>query len=144
MAAIGNRIVRPARDRAPRRVAFEVVIVDFDWLLRPGGTGVLEIAEHLLLFGVHADRGQPRRLERLPHRLDVLELLVAVRAFHGGLFLVVDAQCIADFLEQTSDGSRGDGDPDLLELLADLLRGSVRPLLPCHWIASRVRRHHPP
>src|ERR1035437_667974 len=143
MAAVGNWIVGPARNRAARRVAFEVVIIDFDRLLRPGGTGVLEIAEHLLLFGVHADRGQPRRLECLPHRLDVLELLVPVRAFHGGLFLVVDAQRIAHLFKQTADGSRGDVDLNPLQLRADLLRGSVRPLLISHRISGRVRRQHP-
>ncbi len=41
MSAIGHLIVVPARYRAPRRVAFEIMIVDCPCLLGIGGTGVL-------------------------------------------------------------------------------------------------------
>src|SRR3989304_9648713 len=101
------------------------MIVDSPRLLGPGGADTFEITEHLLLFGVHADRRQLRRLKRLPHRLDVLELLISVRAFHGGSFLVINAERIAYLLKQTGDGSRGDVDLDLLELLSCLLLRSV-------------------
>ena len=75
------------------------MIVGGPRLFGPGGADTFEIPEHLFLFGVHADRGQLRRLECLPHRLDVLELLISERAFHGGLFLVINAQRIAHLLE---------------------------------------------
>jgi hypothetical protein len=66
----------------------------------------------------------------LPHRLDVLELLVPVRAFHSGLFLVIDAQRIAHLLKQTADGSRGDVDLNTLQLLACRMTRSLPQLFP--------------
>ena len=59
--------------------AAEVVVVDLDRLLRVDLPVAVEVAEQLLLLGVHADDGQAGLQVLLLEAGDVLELGVAVR-----------------------------------------------------------------
>lgn len=85
-------------------------------LAAPGAPGVLEVADQLLLLGVHTDDLQPRHREVLPLLGDVLNLGVAVGLFSPDLALLgVDMQHLVHPLAQTSDGLMADRVPELLQ-----------------------------
>ena len=55
---VGSKVEHTVWHSHALAVATEVVVVDFDRLLAPGGTGVLEQPDEFLFLGVDADDGQ--------------------------------------------------------------------------------------
>lgn len=86
-------VVDAVGDRLADGLGEEVVVPDFEGLMAPGGTRVLEESDQLLLLSVDADDGQPARSEVFAELSDVLELGIAILGrslAHAGELLVVD------------------------------------------------------
>ncbi|KKL09353.1 hypothetical protein LCGC14_2566720 [marine sediment metagenome] len=56
-SVITTHIVHPIWSHLAQGILREIVCIHFDWLLGPGSTRVLGIANELLVFRVHADHG---------------------------------------------------------------------------------------
>ena len=77
---IFGNVVHPLGERFAQGLIHEVVDADFLWftLRLPFSPSVLKIAHQFFLFRIHRDHRLPAFLERLNHRLAMLELRVAV------------------------------------------------------------------
>jgi hypothetical protein len=66
----------------------------------PLGAGIFEQPDHLSLFRVHADDGQPETLEPLPGRPKASKLAVTIDSTAAGDRLLVDVECEVEPLEE--------------------------------------------
>ena len=130
-------------DLSTRLSAQSVVIERLDDPLRQEVPGPVEIADQLLLLGVHAhDRvGRPEILPLEPG--DVLELLVAVGVATHRLGLLGLAGDVAVLLEELLDHRHADRRARLGQVAGDLLIGQVGPAdLLTHRVARRAILEH--
>jgi hypothetical protein len=88
----------------------------------PFGAGVLEIADQFGFLAIDADDRKTLPLEAGPHRVNMLELPIAVGTGVGGDLLAVDAQREIHLVQKTSDRIGGDRNADLLQSFGDVLR----------------------
>ena len=103
MPLVGQHVEQPVGRRPVQGVAEEVVSVDLVGLLPPGDTGVLEVADQLLLLRVHAEDRQALLPEGSDEPLEEDELLLAVGVVRPAEALDVDAQAVAQVTEQAGE-----------------------------------------
>ncbi len=111
-ALIVRQVVNPVRDRLAQLFIFEVVTAYLRRLTgrAPLTSGVLEIAQILLLFAIHGDRWLLLSLPKSDLIVDVAELGVSIRVIGGPLVcLAVGLQAVAGFVQQSSYRARADG-----------------------------------
>ena len=144
VAVVLLHVVQPVRDDHARGEAGEVVVERLDDPLRQEVPGPVEVADQLLLLGVHAHDRVVRRQVLPLEPGDVLELLVAVGMAAHRLGLLGLAGDVAVLLEQLLDHRHADRRARLGQVLGDLLIGQVGPadLLP-HRVARRAILEHP-
>jgi len=127
-ASIGEQIINAVRDGNAGGVGAEVMIVDQAGRQVPTSTGISEMADEFVLLGIDANDGETAALESVAKVAEVAELMVAIGTMVGGKLLVIDAQRIAQVMEQAGDGVRAHPDPEVSERHGDLGGGSPRPL----------------
>ena len=127
-APIGEQIINAVRDGDAGGVGAEVVIVDQAGRQVPTGTGISEMADELALLGIDANDRETTALESVAKVSEVEKLMVAIGTMVGGKLLVIDAQRIAQVMEQAGDGVGAHPDPEVSERHGDLGGGSPRPL----------------
>src|SRR2546426_4346917 len=110
-------------------------------LSAPCCAGVLELTDQLPLLGVDADHGVAAPSELFAERRDVLKLLVAIPVGSRADLLAIDPERKVHLLEESSHGSAGHLDAELLELLGNLLRCPPDPPEPGHRIATDIVLH---
>jgi len=137
-AAVVRWVVNAVGDADAAGIGAEVVIVHQNGRAVPFSSPVLESADQFAFFAVHANDGKTLSLEASPQGVDMLELLIAVRAGLGGDLLAVDAQREIHLVQKTSDCIGRDRNVDLLKNLGDLLGGLTGPLQPGDGISGRV------
>jgi hypothetical protein len=105
---VRQHVVQPVGRRPANSVRQEIVGVDLVGGVHPCPPAVAEVADQLLLLGVHAEDRQPLRAEPLDERFDVPELPVPVGVVRPGEPLDVDPQVVAQLAQQVGH-SRGAG-----------------------------------
>lgn len=140
-SAIPNRLVKPVGRSDGRCLTTEIVLVDEFRISTPGSSLISEVADELLLLGVHAQDGAAGILESLPEVGDQLELSVAVRMLGLGDAFSVDSKRVLSVLEQLARSIGAEAHPMGSHFLTDRARVFPAPLLVTHGIAGRVRLH---
>jgi hypothetical protein len=103
------------------------MIIDLARGLLPALAGVFEVADEFAFLGVDADDGEIAVLEAVAQVGEIFELQVAVGAGVGGDLFAIDAQRIAQVVEQTGHGIGRDDQIELGQFLGDGRGGSSRP-----------------
>ena len=106
-------IVNPIGNRPAHGIAGEVVIVDQLGLLFPADPRVLELADPLLLLGIHADNRVGPRRESLALAIDIGKLAVAYPSWRRVLVsrfqpLVIHPQAESHLFQQATYGTGAD------------------------------------
>jgi hypothetical protein len=73
------------------------------------------MADELALLGIDANDGEATALESVAKVAEVEKLMVAIGTMVGGKLLVIDAQRIAQVMEQAGDGVGAHPDPEVSE-----------------------------
>ena len=112
------------------------MIVDIGVRLLPFHSRVLEVADQLPLFGIHAQHWIAALFELIPLPTEIAELAVAIGSRTGGNLLAVGTQGILHLPEQSSYSVTADCNPQPLELSSDLVGGFPGPLQPTDGVPS--------
>lgn len=123
---IASQVVNSVRGGYAFCVRAEVVIHHRGRLETPNQAGVLEVADQLLLLGVHTDDRQALSDKAASLLINALELKVTIR-MRFGEGLDVGVKAIAELMEKTADGAGAYLYVPSLEFLSDLLQAFVRP-----------------
>jgi hypothetical protein len=115
--------------------------IDFFRRLAPDQARIFEVADQLLLLGIHTDDRLLRLQVLRALQLDVAKLLIAIRMSGTGRLFDIGAQTIAVFAQDATDHRLADPMPLVFQPLAQITQAKVEPLLLTHGITSRVRRH---
>ena len=125
-AAVGGQVVDAVGDGDAVGLGAEVVVVDGVRGSFPSRAVILEVANQFTLFGIDADDRRPRSANRRRWAA-MLELFVAVGTGASRDALVIDAQPVAEVLEDAGHGPGTDLDAESGQFSSDLLSGAARP-----------------
>lgn len=111
-APIFMDIVDAVRDGDTDGIGTEIMIIDAPRGTVPTTAGVFEVAYQFAFLAVDADNGQMALAEAVAQMGEIFELEVTVGTAAGGNLLLIDAERIAQLMEQTGDGVGGDRNPE--------------------------------
>lgn len=114
--------------------------IDRFWLLFPGSSGVLKIADQFLFLGVYTDDWILGGLKVFLESRDLLKLRISLwMSSTGFLLLDIDAQGVSELAQQSGNGWRTDTMSQVGQALAQVPQTTAHPLLLTHWIACCFR-----
>ena len=145
-----REVVHPVRDYLAQRVVDKVVHADGDRLALgvPLATGVLVVADELLLLRVDGDHGCAPRLERVDPVVEILELIVAVRVRRPLQRLLRRLEAVPARVQELPNFLRADGVPLRPQFLGEAPGTLRRPpqrglgIAPGHGFDQRFQRLH--
>src|SRR5271157_5813478 len=137
-AGVPSLVVNSKRDGPADGIAGEVVVQDVSGIFPPASARVLEVANQLLLLGVHAEDGQIPAQVPPASPFDEPELPITLRLVCACQPFTVGSQRVVIQPQQTGDGCVAYPEPTSAQLLGQLLGRLVSPPQPGDRIASRI------
>ena len=138
-----NQIHAVARPQGPG----EVMNADNLGLITPDATGVFEIPDEFLLFGIDTNDGFMPAGEGFPHPTDMTKLLIPFLALLEGAVaaerdsFAIGLEGISQFLEHRADPFIADQDAFSLEFSGDFSGGLAGPFESGHGVARSFVFH---
>src|SRR5215207_7372791 len=139
---VSTQIVDSVRHRPSECVVGKIMGIDNLSLLTPDLPTVLEVADQLLLFGIHTDHWLPAVEMNRALGSNVLELGIPLRMLLAGLLLAIGPQAVALRAQQATDHRLTDGMTTSGQRLSNVGQATIEPFGAGHWITRRMRRDH--